>query len=398
LNNPIGVNPELKTVFANKQTESVYGQYGDAAANVGKIWYMPGEYKDDFKDTAFASYKGMPDVDTPIAEFSSKKDQTTGLASLDLKFYDNWEDKEYEWLSLIEKFGSAREAYRQLETPSVAAIVNKTTVDSTKALNILDKVLGLQERQFILQEVVTRVAAPQLVFTVDRFTEGTVEGKVPELKEPKLVAHSESRTTKVLYKNIGHIAISEEAKLMGIHDTMRLRQDKTIKDMARLLNSQIATEMNVLGATVTTAGADWGAKSGTPPDSTNDPRDDITAAMVAIQSNGFSVDYIAGHDRVINDLVGNRFIEGRGNEGGRIDASSSRILVPGLPQIIKDVALTNTKCHFGNKEAMWLGEGPTVVAAYNEDVIGYEGWLTKQWRLPYGAEGLAFDERTGVSA
>ncbi len=184
---------------------------------------------------------------------------------------------------------------------------------------------------------------------------------------------------------------------MGIHDTMRLRQDKTIKDMARLLNAQIAAELDAFDSTPT-AGADWGAKSGTPPDSTNDPRDDITAAMVAIQSNGFNVDYIVAHDRPINDLVGNRFIEGRGNEGGRIDASSSRILIPGLPQIIKDVALTNTKAHFGNKEAVWLGEGPTVVAAYNEEVIGYEGWLTKQWRLPYGAEPEAFDTRTGVSA
>jgi len=391
------VNPTLKTVFANKQTESVYNQHGEAAATVGKIWYMPGEYKDDFKNTAFASYKGMPDVDTPIAEFVTKREQKTGLGSLDVKFMDSWEDKQYEWLSLIEKFGSAKEAYRQLDTPSVAAIVNKTTVDNTKALNILDKVLGLQERQFMLQEVVTRVAAPQLVFTVDRFTEGTVQGKVPELKEPKLVSHSESRVTKVLYKNIGHIAISEEAKLMGIHDTMRLRQDKTIKDMARLLNAQIATELDAFGSTGT-AGADWGAKSGTPPDSSFDPRDDINAAMVAIQSNGFNVDYIVGHDRVINDLVGNKFIEGRGNEGGRIDASSSRILVPGLPQIIKDVALPNTKAFFGNKEAVWLGEGPTVVAAYNEEVIGYEGWLTKQWRLPYGAESEAFDERTGVSA
>ncbi len=200
--NPAGVNPQLKTVFANRHTESVYGKYGDAAANVGKIWYMPGEYKDDFQDTAFASYKGMPDVDTPIAKFSTKKHETTGIASLAVDFYDDWEDKQYEWMSLIEKFGGAREAYRQLDTPSVAAIVNKTTVDSTKALNILDKVLGLQERQFMLQEVVTRVAAPQLVFTVDRFTEGTVEGKVPELKESKLVAHTESRVTKVLYKTL----------------------------------------------------------------------------------------------------------------------------------------------------------------------------------------------------
>ena len=393
----LDVNPTQKTVFANKQTEAVYSQHGESAASVGKIWYMPGKYKDGFEDTAFASYKGMADTDTPIAQFTPKKDSVTGLASLDVKFMDSWEDKQYEWLSLIEKFGGAREAYRQLDTPSVAAVVNKTTVDNTKALNILDKVLGLQERQFMLQEVVTRVAAPQLVFTVDRFTEGTVEGKVPELKEPRLVSHSESRVTKVLYKNIGHIAISEEAKLMGIHDTMRLRQDKTIKDMARLLNSQIATELDSFGSTGT-AGADWGAKAGTPPDSSNDPRDDITGAMVKIQSNGFNVDYIVAHDRPVNDLIGNRFIEGRGNEGGRIDASSSRITVPGLPQIIKDVALPNTKAFLGNKEAVWLGEGPTVVAAYDEEVIGYEGWLTKQWRLPYGAESEAFEELTGVSA
>ena len=146
---PIGVNPQLKEVFANKLTESVYGKYGDAAANVGKIWYMPGEYKDDFTDTAFGSYKGMPDVETPIAKFTSHKDETTSVASLQVDFYDSWEDKQYEWLSLIERFGTAREAYRQLDTPSVAAIVNKTTVDSTKALTRLKNVMAELIPQYI---------------------------------------------------------------------------------------------------------------------------------------------------------------------------------------------------------------------------------------------------------
>ena len=92
--------------------------------------------------------------------------------------------------------------------------------------------------------------------------------------------HQESRTTQILFKNVGHIAETEEAQLLASHDTMGLRQDKTTRDMARLVNVQIAA---ILESTAGTAGADWGARSATTGLATNRPGDDIQTAVTAIR-------------------------------------------------------------------------------------------------------------------
>ena len=121
--------------------------------------------------------------------------------------------------------------------------------------------------------------------------------------------------------------------------------------------------------------------------------------MTIIEGNGFNTDYIAMHDRVLNDISTNKFILGRGNEGAKTEhLQSHSIKYGGIPTIVKDQAFANTNATVGNKGAVYLAEGPTVVAAYDEDVIGYRGWLIKQWRLPFIVEPEAIIQVTGVSA
>ena len=388
---------KTQTSFANKESNEVYTNMGERNLTKGKIIHMPGEIEDsDYKNrTVFACVGAKPDLNKPIVQLISKTDQN-GTASLDKKFYDGYENAFAEWKGLVQKFGSPKEAYRQLRTsPSVASIVNTQTIDETKSLNIMDGVLGLQERSFFTQMAVTRLAANQLIFTLDRYTEGTVQAKVPEMQPPDLIAHEETRVTKILYKNIGHISETEEARLMALHDTMGLRQEKTIKDMGRLLNSQIATELETA---ITIAGSDWQAKSGTPPDSANSPVFDLNKAMTIIEGNGFNTDYITAHNDVVTAIGENKFVTGRANIGIQAELNQHLISYPGLPSIIKDQAFTNTIAIVGNKEATFLGEGPTIIASYDEDVAGYRGWLIKQWMFPYVAEPAAIRGITGVYA
>jgi len=286
---------------------------------------------------------------------------------------------------------------RAKEMIGTAAIVNSTDIDSTKNLNILDRVLGLQTRSFFLNATVTPIPANNLIFTVDTFTEGSVAGKVSELMEPKLITHTESRTTHTLYKNIGHIAISEEAKMKNLHNTMALRQDKTLRDLARLINSQIATEIETATGV---GGADWGSTTGTPPDSEFNPIDDIQAVKTTIGGNGFNIDFIAAHDRPATDLLTNKFIRGRGNVGVGTEVLNTPTLTEqGIPgTIVQDQALTNTVAVVGSRDATWLGQGPTTVASYNNDVAGYEGWLAKQWWFPIIVQAGAIRKLTAISA
>lgn len=389
-----------QTVYANPESQRVGENGGDAKARKGKIWHLPGATSESgYKpNSVFGSYDDVPDMSQPIASFASVLDQQ-GLPQLKIDYYDDHEEAMREWNDLRVRYGSPHAAMKQLRlSPSIAAVVNTSHIEQTKSLNIMDQILGLQERDFYLKNVVTPIPSNNLVFTIDRFNEGTVQAKVPEMKEAALISHSEERTTKVLFKNVGHIAESEESKLMQLHNTMQHRQNKTVKDMGRVLNNQIKVELETA---TKTAGSDWGALSSASngePDSANNPIKDIETAITKIQGRGFNVDYLIGHDRVITDLATNKFVAGRANTGIAADLLNQSTKIPGLPMVYKDQALTNTIALIGNQSSVWNGQGPTVVAAYEETVAGFSGWLTKQWVYPWVAEPEGIEQITGVSA
>jgi len=386
-------NYKLKTAYANMETKIATTQHPEAGWS-NKVIFVPSHIRDsEYVNTAFGGIDGSltPDLDRPLAQFNVEYDNK--IPKLVIKPLD-------EYGEALKAFAEAKRraggnVVRATKELATAGIVDSNTIDATKSLNILDRVLGLQVRDFFLMNTVTLVPSPNLVFTVDTYTEGSVQEQVPELDEPDLITHSESRATKILYKNIGHIAISEEADLKGSHPTMQLRQEKTIKDLARAINAQLATELETATGV---AGADWGATSGTPPDSSNNPINDIEGVMTTIEGNGFNTEYIAAHNRPATDLTTNKFIRGRGNEGiGTNVLLSNQINEMGIPAILKDQALTNTVAIVGSKDATWLGQGPTAVASYINDQAGYKGWLAKQWWFPFLSQAGGIRKLTGVS-
>jgi len=386
----VGIRGEV-TRYANKETASLGNKIEGYQAS--KVWFMPGKIADyGLENVAFASYGGMPDYEQPMAKFSIEK-SSEGYV-LKNKLLDQYPETMKHWKDAMDRTGGNIKHAKEMIAS--AGIVNSTDVDATKNLGILNKVLGLQTRSYFLQETVTMVPAPNLTISEDTYTEGSVAANVSEGSEPALVTHSESRTTRTLYKNIGHIAITEEAKMKGIHNTQQLRQNKTLKDLARLINAQIAT---VLEGATSNSGSDWGAVDATYLKSSNKPQDDIQPDITTIRGNGFNVDFLAMHDRPAQDLASNDFVKGPGSQvGGFILDNVDHFQIMGLPPVIVDQSLTNTQAIIGSKEATNLGQGPTTVASYNNDVAGYEGWLAKQWWLPYIANAGAIRERTGISA
>jgi hypothetical protein len=387
---------QKQTVYANAQSRKLDQQN---AMTSGKIVHIAGKLDDFYGEpnTVFQQNIGetTPDFDNPLGHYvvasgSMMRDPNAEL--LQFNPYDQYAEALKVWGDYKAQYGS-KIAEKKIATGN---IVNTQTINATKSLNILDRVLGLQVRDFFLQQVVTPVPSPQLVFTVDEYAEGSVQGKVPELDEAELISHTETRTTKILYKNVGHIAISEEADMMASHPTMQLRQDKTMKDMARLINTQIATEM---ANATDVAGSDWGSIETTNyGDNDNNPMDDIQPVMTTIEGNGFNVDYIAGHDSPITKLAVNKFIRGRGNVGiGTNVLSTHNVNETGIPPMVKDQALPTTTALVGSKDAVWLGQGATAVANYVNDQAGFRGWLVKQWWLPYLAQSGAIRELTGVA-
>jgi len=392
------INPNAtKTVFANRKSRMAYKNGGEGK---NSIIYLPGFADEDhreFVNTAFVCADTIgrkPDYSMPIASFETKWEH--GVPSLDHTFYDHFASATQEIDEAIEKFG-----YKAGLEAATANIVNSATIDATKSLNILDRVLGLQTRAYILEMAVTKIDAPQLVFTVDTYSEGSVQGKVPELIEPDLQGHTESRATKVLYKNVGHIAESEEATMKASHNTAALRENWTIRDLARVLNSQISTEMETA---TDVAGSDWGLVNVTYGRSTNKPGDDINGVVSTIEGNGFNVDYLAMHTRPGTDFVTNDWVNGLGTDRPAPPGISAPIWgqkifnITGFPQVLIDIAKTNTICTVGSKDAVWLGVGPTIIANYENVIAGYRGKVIKQWFFPFLSQAGAIRDLTGISA
>lgn len=386
----------MKTVFANAASRNAYRQGGEGRST---LVYLPGNPDEDhkeFENVAFAALDkfGKPDLDNPIAKFHVAT-ANNGMPYLEHTFYDQYAAEVQTIDDFIQRYG-----YKDgMKYVATANIVNSATVDTTKALNILDRVLGLQTRQYMLELVVTKIPAPQLVFTVDTYTEGSVQAKVPELARPDIQSHTEARSTQTLFKNVGHIAESEEATFKAIHNTFSLRENWTIRDLARVINSQIATELETA---TNVAGSDWGAKTGAASD--NPPADDVNGVLTTIQGNGFNVDFMCMHDRPAMDFNTNTWVTGPGNVGAAPAGVSAPVWnqktyqVPGWPTVVVDQAKTNTIATVGSKDAVWLGVGPTIIASYEDVVAGYKGKLVKQWFFPYLAQGGAIRDLTGISA
>lgn len=396
-------SPDAKlTRFANQKTAQAFQAGGEGASS---IVFYPGHADEDrkeFVNTAFAAadkFGVRPNYDIPIADFEIKYDQN-GLPILDYSLYDHFASAVQTIDDMVQRYGYAK-AMKEVATGN---IVNSTTVDSTKALNILQRVLGLQTRQYLLSMAVTPIPSPQLVFTADTYTEGSAHAKVPELKEPRIQSHTESRTTKTLFKNVGHIAESEEASFKAVHNTMGLRENWTIRDLARLINSQIATEMETA---TDVSGSDWGAKHATANNSTNNPSDDINTVKTTIEGNGFDVDYLVMHDKPGGDLSTNTWMKGDGSQRPMAEGVPSSVLLGrgskmftllGLPPAIIDQAKTNTICTVMSRDAVWLGTGPTVIANYENVVAGFKGKVIKQWFFPYLSQAGGIRDLTGISA
>lgn len=392
------IDPQLtRTSFANQRSRQAYRAGGEGR---NSLVFIPGIAHPDhreFQNVAFAAVDGTlsPDYDMPVAKFDTIVEN--GAVKLVNTLYDDFGRATQEIDEAIEKYG-----YKGgLDYVATANIVNSSTVDATKSLGILDRVLGLQTRSYLLETVVTKLSAPNLVFSVDTYTEGSVQGRVPELVNPDIQGHTESRATNTLYKNVGHIAESEEATFKASHNTMALRENWTIRDLARTLNSQIAT---TLETATNVSGSDWGAKDATYGFSTNNPSDDINGVVTTIEGNGFDVDFLCMHPRPAMDFVTNKWIRGDGSIGASPAGTSAPIWgqkifnVAGFPQVVVDQAKTNTICTVGSKDAVWLGVGPTVIANYDNVVAGYKGKVIKQWFLPYLANSGGIRDLTGISA
>ena len=269
-----------------------------------------------------------------------------------------------------------------------AQLIQPTDVSGIEAVTILDEVLGLAAPQYVLRQICRPVRMDALTARIDIATKLTGQEKVPPLVEAELSSQAYTTVDFELWKNVVHIAISDEARKKAAHDILGLHASDAARDLARMENKQIAEEL--AGAT-DVAGSDWG-------DTANNPYEDIVGVITTLEGKGFPVDYIAADPLVWADFLSNPFVKGtmRG-----VQYPAGKVFpVPGLPGVTgySDGALPDTVAYVGGKAAPALvfGEGPVEAARYRDEKAGYDAYIIRQWLQPDLVLSDAIREITGV--
>jgi hypothetical protein len=285
----------------------------------------------------------------------------------------------------------ANSYYRQTQSRVYEAqLISPGDIANVEAVTILDEVLGLARPSYTLRGICRMVRMDTLTARVDIATKLAGREKVPPLVEAELSAQDYTPVEFDLWKNVVHVAISDEAVKKAAHDILGLHVSDAARDLSRMENKQIAEEL----ATATdVTGADWGT-------STNNPFDDLVATITTIEGNGHPVDWVAAHPLVWGDYFSNPFVRGS-LQGVQLPAGRT-FQVPGLPGVTgySDSQLTNTSAYVGSgaAPALVLGEGPTEAVRYRDEKAGYDAYIIRQWLQPKLVIGDAVRELTGVHA
>lgn len=274
-----------------------------------------------------------------------------------------------------------------------------TDVSTIQAQIILDEVLGITWREYVLRRACRSIPMPELVMTLDVATSPSVSEKVPPGEEAEVIATSYTPITFELWKNVGHVVILDESSKKARHPLLNIDINACAQGLVAAENSQIATEL--LAAT-DVVGEDWGVMT-TPPTSDKNPLVKIQEVIKALSPH--KVDFMAVDSLPWQEFLTNSYIRGMVEAKiitVRPDAFGGMVSLPGWPKVmvLTDDDLLDTSAYFGSSLApgIALGEGPTEAARYRNETKGYDAYIIRQWLQPQVVVAGAIRELTGVTA
>lgn len=296
----------------------------------------------------------------------------------------------------------AREAFRWSGAPEklgrfeAAGIITPTDIADVEAVTVLDEVLGIARPLYSLRKMCRVMPMDKLTHKVDVYSKLSAQEKVPPLVEAEIKKHGRTRVSFDLWKNVVHVACSDEAGKKSSHNDLQLEINDAAGALANSENSQIATIAEA--ATKTSAGSDWGTV--TDGRSANNPFTDILTAIESIRGTyGFKPNMVAAHPLVWMDFYGNDFVKGQ-LDGMKLPAEDV-FPIPSMPGIqgLSDWALTSTQALvLDTNNAIVLGDGPTSSEKYRDAKAGYDAYIIRQWLEPKIVNNNAMYELTAVHA
>ena len=301
-----------------------------------------------------------------------------------------------------EEFYSAKlkEGYEDLVYRG--GITDDSIASTIKIVNVLDRLLGIELREYNLHKVFEIRTTDDLNLSADVGTVFTGQTRVLEAVEAQVKNQTYARTTWDLGatgKNVSHIIITDEAGKKSVHDIMQYGVKNAKKEIGNMENTQLEV---LLAAATAVTGADWGAQA-TAGTNDNSPIWDIEAVMTTIGGNGHTPDFLAIHDKVWGETISNTQLKGNSaaevKTVGVIEGSFAILGFPTLGVVI-DQARVNTTAVVGSKSAPWaiLARGPTEAAEYRNEAAGLDAYIIRQWTEAKQVIAGAVRELTGVQA
>jgi hypothetical protein len=272
-----------------------------------------------------------------------------------------------------------------------AQMITPGDIADIEAVVILDEVLGLARSLYKLRPICRPVRMDSLTANVDVATALAGKEKVPPLVEAEISAEAYSRVAFDLWKNVVHVAMSDEAIKKAAHDILGLHVSDAARDLARMENKQIKEVAEACTEKVSgTAYSDWGAVTSGVSDI--NPMLAIQASMQYIEGKGYEPDFVAMHPTLWGKFIQNTWVRELVHAGiASIGAAGGQFTLPGFPtvKVYVDYALTETPTATKGPlvgsttaPALVLGEGPTEAARYRNEKAGYEAYIIRQYLQP----------------
>jgi hypothetical protein len=297
-------------------------------------------------------------------------------------YYPAWQDRVNEYYDAI--------------IQRKAAVGTNAAFSAIDVVNVMATMFGLEIRAFVLDRAITVVNTPSLSLEVDIFSRFNASQDVGEGIAAVTKRGSVTRISFDLLKDVGHVALTDEAIMKSVHDLVRAHVENAVTDLKRIKAKKIATELETADDF---AGADWAAY--TTDHSTTSPYDNIGSVVDTIVSNNGIPNTIASHDKVWRDFIGNTHVKGfsvmalPNTPGAKVITD-----VPGLPGFTwyVDNEKTPTICTVYDKQAVIMAQGPVRTAQYRLEAEGIDAYIVRDWNQVKRVQSGKIRDITGVTA